>query len=105
MKYLLMWLVFLSLNAVLGQNMIKHKVAKGETIKQISKKYNVSLPDIYKMNPDAQKGIQENTLLLIPNKAVAKKEAPVVKTEPKTPAYVSHEVAPKETLYGIAKQY
>ncbi|TGD59091.1 LysM peptidoglycan-binding domain-containing protein [Flavobacterium humi] len=107
MKYLLIGLVFLGLNTVFGQNLIKHKVAKGETINQISKKYNVSLPDIYKMNPDAQKGIQENTLLLIPNKpaaTVAKKETKEAK-ETKTPAYVSHEVAPKETLFGIAKQY
>lgn len=100
-----MWLVFSSFTAVFGQNLIKHKVAKGETITQISKKYNVSLPDIYKMNPDAQKGVQENTLLLIPNKAVAKKETPATKTEAKTPAYIGHEVAPKETLYGISKQY
>ena len=45
-----------------NQNVIKHKVAKGETITQISKKYSVTPYDIFKLNPDAQKGIDENRL-------------------------------------------
>ena len=43
-----------------------HKVAKGETIAQIAQKYKVSPYDIYQLNPDAQAGISQNTVLLIP---------------------------------------
>ncbi|MBC8884472.1 LysM peptidoglycan-binding domain-containing protein [Flavobacterium piscinae] len=74
----------------------KHIVVKGETITQIAQKYKVTPYDIYRLNPDAQNGIQENAVLLIPNSVITK----VQNEEQKT-----HEVQPKETLFGIAKQY
>lgn len=74
----------------------KHTVVKGETITQIAQKYKVTPYDIYRLNPDAQNGIQENAVLLIPTSVITK----VQNEEQKT-----HEVQPKETLFGIAKQY
>ena len=102
MKYIYI-LVFLSFNAVFAQsqNYTKHKVAKGETVTLISKKYGVTPLDIYRINPDAQNGVPENTVLLIPNKSVAAAKPKV----PTSKAVVKHEVLAKETLYGIAKQY
>ncbi|WP_300567142.1 LysM peptidoglycan-binding domain-containing protein [Flavobacterium sp.] len=100
MKYLFI-LVFLSFNTIFSQsqNLIKHKVAKGETVTIISKKYNVTPFDIYKLNPDAQNGVSENTILIIPNKAAAKAKTFATSTPKK------HVVLPKETLFGISKQY
>ena len=74
----------------------KHTVVKGETITQIAQKYKVTPYDIYRLNPDAQNGIQENAVLLIPTSALNKEQNGIQKT---------HEVLPKETLFGIAKQY
>lgn len=74
----------------------KHIVAKGETITQIAQKYKVTPFDIYKLNPDAKNGIIENAVLLIPASLVHKTIATSTPT---------HEVKPKETLFGIAKQY
>ncbi|MFM7895581.1 MAG: LysM peptidoglycan-binding domain-containing protein, partial [Flavobacterium sp.] len=74
-----------------AQSQIKHVVAKGETVTQIAKKYEVTLFDIYRLNPDAKNGVQENTTLLIP-KATSGKG-------------VIHVVGEKETLFGIAKKY
>lgn len=74
----------------------KHTVLKGETITQIAQKYKVTPYDIYKLNPDAKNGIQENSILLIPASLVHK----TLNTSTST-----HEVKPKESLYGIAKQY
>lgn len=73
------------------QSQIKHVVAKGETVTQIAKKYEVTPFDIYRLNPDAKNGVQENTTLLIP-KATSGKA-------------VIHVVGEKETLFGIAKKY
>ena len=73
------------------QSQIKHVVAKGETVFQIAKKYEVTPFDIYRLNPDAKNGVQENTTLLIP-KATSGKG-------------VIHVVGEKETLFGIAKKY
>lgn len=73
------------------QAQIKHIVAKGETVFQIAKKYQITPYDIYRLNPDAKGGVKENTTLLIP--------------KPSTGKAIIHEVGEKETLYGIAKKY
>jgi LysM repeat protein len=80
-----------------------HKVEKGETINQIAQKYNVTPFDIYQLNPDAQSGLKPNSILLIPKSVSKQKVAVQAKTTAKTTT--THEVTPKETLYGIEKKY
>jgi LysM repeat protein len=88
------------------ENYIKHKVVKSETVTQIARKYNVTLSDIYKLNPDAKKSIKEDDILLIPPsgstppKSATPTAAPVVGVKPKT-----YLVAPGETLFSIARKY
>ena len=81
---------------------VTHKVGKGETIAEIAKKYNVTTTDIYQLNPDAQAGLKPNSVLIIPS-ANAKKTA--VSAAKVSNSIVTHEVLPKETLYGIEKKY
>jgi len=82
----------------------QHTVSKGETISEIAQKYNVKPSAIYELNPDAVNGIKLKSVLLIPTKT--KKNTTV-----STPTIATnhpektHEVLPKETLYGIAKQH
>ncbi|NBL65232.1 LysM peptidoglycan-binding domain-containing protein [Flavobacterium sp. NST-5] len=94
---------FLLAAAAFAQEAVKHTVSKGETITQISQKYKVTPADIYALNPDARNGIGENTILLIPNKSGNK----ITQNTPKTVVSngKTHTVAPKETIYGLAKQY
>jgi len=100
MKKVIWCLVLMSCSFLFAQtNVIKHKVAKGESITKIAQKYAVTPLDIYKLNPDAQAGISENMLLLIPKRAGA---IPPKLIEAKS---VKHLVAPKETLYSISKLY
>lgn len=80
----------------------KHKVEKGETINQIAQKYSVTPFEIYQLNPDAQSGLKPNSILLIPKSASNQKA--VLKIQPSTKT-TTHQVAPKETLYGIEKKY
>lgn len=74
-----------------AQSQIKHVVTKGETVTQIAKKYEVTPFDIYRLNPDAKNGVQENTTLLILKTTSGKS--------------VVHVVGEKETLFGISKKY
>jgi len=91
-SFLVVFLISYSLFAQ-DNNFIKHTVSKGETIYQIATKYKVTPFDIYRLNPDSQAGIKENEVLLIP--------ASILKNvNPET-----HVVKPKETLYGIARDY
>lgn len=89
-----------------AQQNVKHTVSNGETVTQIAQKYKVTPLDIYTLNPDARNGLKEKSVLLIPSKGAVK--IPVQKTTD-TPSVAkkgnSHTVAPKETLYGLAKQY
>jgi len=85
--------VFAFTISVFGQNYLKHTVVSGETITQIAQKYFVTPSDIYQLNPDCQTGIHPNSILLIPVKSHSNS-----KTK-------THQVAPKETIYSIAKAY
>ncbi|MCD0466327.1 LysM peptidoglycan-binding domain-containing protein [Flavobacterium sp. ENC] len=111
MKYYftLFSLVFLvTCSAFSQEKVVKYKVSSGETINEIAQKFKVTPYDIYKLNPDARTGIAPNTVLLVPTKAgkpdSGKTEAVAVKanTSGKT---TTHEVQPKETLFGIEKKY
>ena len=82
---------------------IKHTVAKGETISKIAQQYQIKANAIYDLNPDARNGIKFKSTLLIPNstKEITKATASVSAKNSKK----IHAVLPKETIYGIAKQY
>jgi len=89
-------ILFFSLSSIASaQNYQKHTVIKGETITQIATKYKVTPFDIYKLNPDAQSGIKENDVILIPSITAAK-----MAVSGKT-----HTAAAKETLYSISRTY
>lgn len=83
---------------------IKHTVVKGETVNLIAQKYNVTPYDIFKLNPDSQNGIKQDTVLLIPPSSIGTTTAaqkPAVVSSKKT----THLVQPKETLFSLSRQY
>ncbi|WP_432222031.1 LysM peptidoglycan-binding domain-containing protein [Flavobacterium sp. TMP13] len=83
---------------------IKHTVSKEETVNQIALKYQVTPYDIYQLNPDVRNGLKPGTVLLIsksPSKIATTKE----EASKKVKKAITHEVQPKETLYGIEKKY
>nr|WP_315257371.1 LysM peptidoglycan-binding domain-containing protein [uncultured Flavobacterium sp.] len=75
------------------QSTAKHAVLKGETIPQIAQNYKTTPSEIYRLNPEAQNGISENQILNVPELL------------PQTPNSITHTVAPKETLFGLAAKY
>jgi LysM repeat protein len=107
-RFLLSMLV-LCLNASIvfaqDKSYTKHTVAKGETVTQIATRYNVTPHDIYQLNPDAQKGIQENDLILIPTSTIKKVENGAEKEKPKQASNRTHVALAKETLYSISRDY
>ena len=82
----------------------QHTVSKGETISEIAQQYNVKPSAIYELNPDAVNGINWKTVLLIPTKTQTNKTVSSAAIA-RNLSEKSHEVLPKETLYGIAKQH
>jgi LysM repeat protein len=105
MKYFLavcMTALLFNLSTLAQSKATTHKVEKGETINSIAQKYKVTPYDIYQLNPDVQKGLQLNSILLIPSPSAKKAIALPVKKEATA---TKHVMAPKETLYGILKKY
>ena len=105
MNYFLIFFIsfiFISFSSDAQNKVIKHNVSKGETIIQIAQKYYVTPYDIYQLNPDAISGLKPKSVLLIPVKSI--KEALTV-PEKVSAAGITHQVLPKETLYGIQKKY
>lgn len=110
MKYystLLSFVFFVTVSAFSQEKVVKYTVSSGETINQIAVKFKVTPYDIYALNPDARNGIKPNTVLLIPSntsKSAVKTETAAVKSSAAGKT-ITHEVQPKETLFGIEKKY
>ena len=95
-----------------------HTVQKGETLYGLSKMYNVTVDDIKNSNTILMKNsLQAGQKLKIPDgtivgnnekavEVVSKQEkAPAEQNKYKTGDIITHKVAPKETLYSLAKKY
>lgn len=84
-----------------------HIVITGETLYSIAKKYNVSVDEMKKINPNAANGLSIGDELLIPGQpigeTVKRNDTPV--STPTTPAAGTHTVAAGETLYSISRKY
>ena len=107
MKYFIkvvLVLLFCGFSVFSQDNNLKHTIVKGETISSIAQKYNVPITSIYKLNPKAKKTLQLNQILFIPDskfnndKDISNSGIEKIRT-------INHQVVPKETLYGIAKEY
>jgi peptidoglycan endopeptidase LytE len=107
---LIIVLFFFSVGAFAQDNFINHKISKGENLSVIAKKYGVKVKDIADANPNAPKVLKLNSTLLIPNKnkstakTKSKNEEIAVNDTPLNTSG-THEVASKETLWGISKKY
>ena len=83
---------------------LKHTVAAGENVTQIAKKYKITPYDIYKLNPEAKNGINENQILLISLREynIEKDNKNVNQVESSLETYI---VQPKDTKYSLAKKF
>lgn len=81
-----------------GKEYYVYKVAKGETVYSISKKFGISQSDIVKCNPSAKNGLKYDQMLFLPTDDTEEVETEV------SNSFV-HTVRRGETLYGIGKMY
>lgn len=102
-SWVFLFVLLSSVNIFSQEKYTEHTVSKGETISQIAAHYNIKPSAIYELNPDARKGIKFKEVLLIPAAVSKNKDT---ESEIDTPyPEKKHTVFPKETLYGIARQY
>lgn len=100
-----------SLCMILGVSAQKsHTVVKGDTPYNIAKKYGITIDELQKLNPSFKEGKLAigDVLTVKSDKAgtVVPKTAVVEKAKPNTNLQLGKIVLqPKQTIYGIAKQY
>ncbi len=83
-----------------SEKYIYHTVEKGQTVFYISQKYHVPKEVIYDNNPGSRQKLIEGTIIKIPVDKIVKSTSDSQKGK-----FVMHKVRPKETLYGLSKNY
>lgn len=80
---------------------VVYNVQPKETLYNISKRYGISIDALMYLNDLSSPQISSGQVLLIPKKLLVKAS----NSEVDSSKYITHKVLPKETLYGIAKEY
>ena len=84
----------------------KHTIEKGDTPYNISKKYGMSLDDLYRLNPSVKDGsFKIGDVISVKGNASSKAVASVVSTVNASGKTGKISLQPKQTLYGLTKQY
>ncbi|MFN3640691.1 MAG: LysM peptidoglycan-binding domain-containing protein, partial [Flavobacterium sp.] len=89
---------------------LKYTVQQGETLYSLSKRFEVTIPDLYESNPGLkEKGLQARQILNIPasgtvfeNSEISMNTNNHIASKSQT---TKHLVKKGETLFGLAKQY
>lgn len=87
-----------------------HLVQVGETVQSLANLYNVTNVEILRANPEIATGLQPNKVIKIPVKSrqtttIRPDTAKQQSQQPKQQGDNLHTVQPKETWYGISREY
>lgn len=95
----------------------KYKVKKGESLKDVADKFQVSYTTLLRANKGIARQPKKGTIVSVPANPFKKTKRPVdIQTKPdlnnltfqlpkKKDSLAIHKVMPKETLYSLSKQY
>lgn len=84
---------------------ISHTVVKSETLYGISRKYNVSMEELVKLNPGTENGITLGQELKVPSKSATNTKVASKPTDEVKDSIVFHTVLDHETMYSISKRF
>lgn len=86
--------------------LISHKVQRGETLYSIAKKYNLTESEVLFFNPGARQ-LKAGDVLYLPGSKDQEQDV-IAESEEKAPAtekYFNHTIASGETLWGLSQKY
>lgn len=117
-KIFTLFLVMFSLTT-LAQTTKEYKTEKGESLRDVAKKFDLGYRDLIKANPDVSRWPKKNTIVKIPNNLPKLKgnvkvpkdfrpedKSDLVKVKSEAlDSIIKHVIKPKETLYSLSKLY
>lgn len=100
-KLTLLSLAFVPCFLLAQENYISHTVSKGETLYQISRKYNVKIGEINQLNPTLNADlIYPEQIILIPRQTT-----PPLRSQEQDTEYTYHTVEAGETKFGLQRKF
>lgn len=101
MKKIILFTLLLIHSFAIAQNeYFEHTVSKGETLYQLSRKYNVKIGQLYNLNPSIEGDlIRIDQILLIPKNPTS------TPTQTQDENFIYHIVESGETKYGLQRKY
>ncbi len=98
-----------------GQRFVRHRVAQGETMFALSRRYKVTVEQLTAANPQLKNGLGIGEVVLVPRPGGPAGKAAAAPTTAATPAKAAaptttampdrYTVAKGETLFGIARRF
>lgn len=95
-----------------GQRFVRHRVAQGETLFALARRYHVSVDQLTGANPQLKNGLAIGEVVLVPRPSAGGARATAAAPTRATPAAAATTTAPArytvakgETLFGIARRY
>ncbi|MGB5943078.1 MAG: LysM peptidoglycan-binding domain-containing protein [Leeuwenhoekiella sp.] len=82
------------------QNYASHQVKEGETATAIASKYNITIYELYRLNPEAKGNLYPGLVLVLPSKA--KPPVPTVATDAD---YVLYTVKKGDNLFNLSQRF
>ncbi len=82
-----------------------YKVKRKNTLHYISRRYNVSIEDIIKYNPQVRRGLKKGMVLLIPDAAELAEIKNEQEHQKERDRELVHHLVGDETLYSLSKKY